>query len=129
MRKVRRVLSCAVNPTGEFREITLTVPGAYLILCHLHPEMVANVLVAAAPYHVVTDSGGRFAFDTIPPGSYRMRTWHRRQAASETTITMTARETTSVRVVLDPSARRPANRRPANPRSSTSASAPTGVRR
>lgn len=127
--EARKRVDLGTYPTGEFRAITLSASGAYLILCHLHPEMVANVLVAAAPYRVVTDSGGRFAFDTIPPGSYRLQTWHRRLAASETTISMTAGETTPVQVVLDPAARWPANRRPARPRSSRSASAPTGVRR
>lgn len=116
-------------PMGEFREITLTAPGAYLVLCHLHPEMVANVLVAAAPYRVVTDSSGRFAFDAIPPGSYRMQTWHRRLPASETKITMTAGETTSARLVINPSKRRTPGLRPANARSNASAGAPTGVRR
>ncbi len=115
--------------TGESRDVTLTAIGAYLVLCHLHPEMVANVLVAAAPYRAVTDSSGRFAFDTIPPGSYRMQTWHRRLPASETTITMTAGETTSARVVIDPSKRRTPKRRSASPRSNGSAGAPTGDRR
>lgn len=115
--------------TGESRDVKLTAFGAYLVLCHLHPEMVANVLVAAAPYRAVTDSSGRFAFDTIPPGSYRMQTWHRRLPASQTTITVTAGETASARVVIDPSNRRTPKRRPGSPRSNESAGAPTGDRR
>ena len=66
-------------PSGEMRVVTLDTAGAYLVMCHLHPEMVASVFVVDAPYRAVTDSGGRFRIDGIAAGTYRLSTWHRQR--------------------------------------------------
>lgn len=87
-------------PGGELREVTLASSGAYLVLCHLHPEMVASVLVVDAPYRAVTDSAGRFRIDGIEPGIYRLATWHRRLLHYEETITIEPGGTASVRALL-----------------------------
>jgi hypothetical protein len=36
------------------------------------------VVVAPHPYHAVTKADGRFTFDDLPAGSYRLRVWHER---------------------------------------------------
>lgn len=92
-------------PRGEFREVTLASSGVYLVLCHLHPEMAANVLVVDAPHRAVTDSSGRFRIDGIEPGSYRVSTWHRRLLSYEETIRLDPGATASVRAVLSSGAR------------------------
>ena len=61
---------------GQSRGFTLREEGAYLILCEVHPEMAAYIVVVASPYRTVTDAGGRFRFVSVAPGTYRLRTWH-----------------------------------------------------
>lgn len=63
---------------GERRDFTFNQEGAYVIFCHVHPEMVGYVVVLATPWRAVTDDSGRFAFANVPAGSYVLRTWHNR---------------------------------------------------
>jgi hypothetical protein len=38
--------------------------------------MVAWVVVVETPHHGVADSAGLLRLDNVPPGSYRLRSWH-----------------------------------------------------
>ncbi len=83
---------------GESRNFTFGQEGAYVILCQVHPEMVGYVVVVASPYRAVTDDHGRFRLDGVAPGTYRLRTWHRRLQTHEESVTVG--EGGSVRVEL-----------------------------
>lgn len=77
-------------PPGERRSFTFDAEGAYVILCHVHPEMVGYVVVVASPYRTVTDDRGRFRLVAVAPGTYRLRTWHSRLQTHEERVTVTA---------------------------------------
>jgi plastocyanin len=68
---------------GEQRSFTFGDIGVYVVLCHVHPEMVAWVIVVPTPYIGVTGRDGEFRIEGVPPGSYRMRTWYRRAEIGE----------------------------------------------
>ena len=76
-------------PPGESRGFTFGAEGAYVILCHVHPEMVGYVVVVASPHRAVTDDRGRFHLEGVAPGTYRLRTWHRRLQPREQRVTVT----------------------------------------
>jgi plastocyanin len=65
-------------PQSERRSFTFHEEGAHVILCHVHPEMVAYVVTVDSPYRAVSDSAGRFRIEGVAAGTYRLRTWHRR---------------------------------------------------
>ncbi len=65
-------------PRGEERPHTFTEMGSHVILCHVHPEMVAYVVTVPTPFHAVADRTGRFVIPDVPPGSYQLHIWHRR---------------------------------------------------
>jgi plastocyanin len=92
-------------PTGEFRELTLTQPGIHLVLCHLHPEMAASIVVLDAPHLAVTDSAGAFRFDAVPPGAYRLVVRHRRYGAPSQAMQLAPSEVRKLRLILTPVAR------------------------
>jgi plastocyanin len=73
---------------GESRDFTFGHEGAFVILCHVHPEMVGYVVVVASPYRAVTGDHGRFRFDRVAPGTYRLRTWHHRLETREARVTV-----------------------------------------
>ena len=73
---------------GESRNFTFGGEGAYVILCQVHPEMVGYVVVVASPYRAVSDEHGRFRFDGVAPGTYRIRTWHHRLETHEERVTV-----------------------------------------
>ena len=71
-----------------------------MIFCHVHPEMVAYVVVIGTPYRAVTDADGRFRVDNVAPGTYRLRTWHRRLQTHEEIVTVSANRVTAVALPL-----------------------------
>lgn len=75
-------------PQGERRSFTFGEEGVYVIFCHVHPEMVGYVVVLASPYRAVTDEGGRFRIAGLPPGTYHLRTWHRRLRTHDQVVTI-----------------------------------------
>lgn len=67
-----------VYPPGEKRTHVYEEAGALVMLCHIHPEMLAYVVVVPSTLHGVADADGRFRIDSVPAGRYRLNVWHRR---------------------------------------------------
>jgi plastocyanin len=51
-------------------------PGIGVLGCNIHDHMVAWVVIVDTPWHGRTGSDGRWAAAQVPPGQYRLRTWH-----------------------------------------------------
>jgi plastocyanin len=64
-------------PRTESRSHTFTEPGAHVILCHVHPEMYAFVIVVPTPHRTVVDGAGYFKIVDVPAGDYTLHVWHR----------------------------------------------------
>lgn len=47
------------------------------ILCNVHPEMEAFIVVET-PYYAVTSEDGRYVIKGVPPGKYTLKIWHKR---------------------------------------------------
>jgi plastocyanin len=62
-------------PKGEKKSFQFNDPGAASLLCNVHPEMSAFLVVAPTPYFAVTDSDGSFEIKDVPPGTYMLKTW------------------------------------------------------
>lgn len=73
----RSVFNLAVPPSnGKPITKTLDEPGEVLLLCDVHPEMTAYILVTETPYAAVTGADGHYAISDVPPGTYTLKTWH-----------------------------------------------------
>ena len=46
------------------------------LLCNVHAEMAAYIVVMDNPYFAVTSQDGSFTIDNVPPGNYKLKTWH-----------------------------------------------------
>jgi plastocyanin len=86
---------------GERRSFTFDDEGAYVIFCHVHPEMVGYVVVVASPYRAVTDDKGRFKFSRVAPGSYHLRTWHRRLRTEDRVVSVASNGAVRVNLELE----------------------------
>ena len=51
-------------------------PGVAVLGCNIHDTMVAWILVVETPHHAIADAHGAVRIDNVPPGTYRLRTWH-----------------------------------------------------
>ncbi len=50
--------------------------GIAVLGCNIHDTMAAWVVVVDTPYHGQTGASGRLRLSDVPPGSYRLRSWH-----------------------------------------------------
>ena len=63
-------------PTGEQRSFKFDSPGVVPLLCNVHPEMSAYVVVSPTPYFALADADGNYKLSDVPNGSYTVSAWH-----------------------------------------------------
>ena len=63
-------------PKGERKSFKFDTPGAVPILCNVHPEMSAYLVVVPTPYFAVSDQTGNYKIENVPDGSYTVTAWH-----------------------------------------------------
>jgi len=63
-------------PSGQKREFKFDTPGIVPLLCNVHPEMSAYVLVSPTPYFALTDADGSYKITNLPEGQYTASAWH-----------------------------------------------------
>jgi plastocyanin len=61
---------------GGVKEFTFNKPGEVIILCNVHSEMVAYIVILENSYFAKTDEKGNFRIENIPAGTYQIKTWH-----------------------------------------------------
>jgi hypothetical protein len=71
---------------GRRRSVTFDRAGVVRILCHVHPNMEAYVVVKSHPYFIVPDSRGNYSLNGIPLGKYRVEVWHPELGTSVTPV-------------------------------------------
>jgi plastocyanin len=62
-------------PAGQERSYTFKQPCMSVLLCNVHPEMEAFVVVVPTPYFAVTGKDGAYTIE-VPDGSYTVKVWH-----------------------------------------------------
>lgn len=63
-------------PKGEKKGFKFEKPGVVPVLCNVHPEMSAFVIVSPTPYFAQTDATGNFTIANVPDGNYTITVWH-----------------------------------------------------
>lgn len=79
-------------PRGATKKVTFKKPGLVALLCNVHSEMSAYILVVDTPYFAVTDREGRFHLRNVPPGTYTLHAWHESGATLTQTVIVKAQE-------------------------------------
>lgn len=74
-------------------------PGVVEVKCTEHPNERAYIAVFDHPYFGVASSGDKVTLEAVPPGDYRVMTWHEGMAAP-TTITTKVGATGQTEIVL-----------------------------
>ena len=63
---------------GVTRTLVFDKPGEVALLCNVHAEMSAYVIVVETPYFAVTAKDGSYTIKNVPLGNYVLKTWHER---------------------------------------------------
>lgn len=91
-----REFNLGTYPKGIVRSFTFDRLGEVVILCNIHPEMEAYILVLSNPFFAVTDKTGKFTISGVPSGRYRLRAWHERLKPQTKQIIIRDNTTTTV---------------------------------
>ena len=74
---------------GKSKDHTFEEAGCpATILCILHPNMEAYVVVLQNPYYAVTGAAGSFTIRNVPAGKYTLEIWSEKLKAEPVTITV-----------------------------------------
>lgn len=71
-----RNINLALGPKSSKVAYVVRRPGFIIAKCDVHGWMQAFIRVDDHPFHAVTDAGGRFRIEAIPPGVYALEVWH-----------------------------------------------------
>src|SRR5262249_31828350 len=71
-------------------------PGVWTMLCNVHAEMSAYVVVTETPYFARTDKDGKFVLKDVPPGKYMLKIWH--EKAKPATVPIDVGESTTMSI-------------------------------
>lgn len=63
-------------PQGQKMSFKFDTPGVVPLLCNVHPEMSAYVIVSPTPYFAKTDKSGEYKIENVPDGAYTVTAWH-----------------------------------------------------
>jgi len=80
-------------PEGQKRSFKFTEPGIIPLLCNVHPEMSAFVIVSPSPYFAETDAAGDYTLTGVPDGEYTMTAWHEGKKVQSRKITVSGDST------------------------------------
>jgi hypothetical protein len=61
---------------GAARTVTLDQPGDVLVLCNIHMEMEAHLVVLEGPHFATVAEDGTYRIPDVPAGSYVLRIWN-----------------------------------------------------
>ncbi len=64
-------------PKGQSRSVVMDKPGITSVLCSIHSEMSAYVMVVDAVAALKSDKNGRFKTKSLGPGAYTVKVWHK----------------------------------------------------
>jgi plastocyanin len=63
-------------PKGEKRTFKFDNPGVVPLLCNVHPEMSAYVVVVSSSHYATTDANGEYTIQNVPDGAHTVTVWH-----------------------------------------------------
>lgn len=74
-------------PKGQIRSYTFKNPGCVpVMLCNVHPEMEAYVIVLQTPYYGVSAKDGSYEIKNVPSGKYELKIWHEKLKGSSVAV-------------------------------------------
>ena len=81
---------------GVIKTVEFDHVCAVPLLCNVHAEMSAYVLVLENPYFSVTEKDGVFKIENVPPGTYKVSAWHEKLRTVTKEVTVEAGKAANV---------------------------------
>lgn len=85
---------------GASKPVTFNESCEIPLLCNVHAEMSAYVVVLNNPYFDVTEKDGSFRIENVPPGAHRLKTWHEKLRSVEQEVKVEGGKTVEVSFLM-----------------------------
>jgi plastocyanin len=86
---------------GLPKRVTFEKSGTVNLLCNVHPEMSAWVVITDNKYAAVSDKDGEFSIHNVPAGTYVIKAWSERlKPEGLTKVTVSDGKTSHVDITL-----------------------------
>lgn len=63
-------------PQGDKRSFKFDNPGVVPLLCNVHPEMTAYLIVVPSSHYATTDANGEYTIHDVSDGVHNITVWH-----------------------------------------------------
>ena len=83
---------------GATHTVTLDQPGDVRVLCNIHMEMEAHILVLDGPYFATVAQDGSYQVADVPAGAYTVKIWHERWLAFTQAVDLPANGSLTVNI-------------------------------
>ena len=83
-------------PRGTSKSQTFDKIGIVALLCNIHSNMSAYIVIVDTPYYAVTDKDGKFDIANVDSGDYTLTAWHESGAGAQQSVNMTGSQSLSV---------------------------------
>jgi plastocyanin len=85
---------------GTKKEVVFDKVGEVALLCNVHAEMSAYVIVVPNQFFATTGADGSFSIDGVPAGSYTLKTWADQKKPKTEKVTVTEGGAAAVNISL-----------------------------
>ena len=86
---------------GKTKDQKFEQAGVYSLYCNVHPRMTAFVIALKTPYFTQAGADGRYTFENIPAGQYKLNVWHDRTSLVTRDVTVPVAGLGNLRTELD----------------------------
>ena len=81
---------------GVTKTVTFPKVGEVPLLCNVHAEMSAFIVVLENPYFAITDETGEYTVENVPQGKYTLTTWHEKLRSESKGVTVEVGKTVEI---------------------------------
>ena len=94
----------AQPPEGKPVKRLFAKPEVVKLICNVHPEMLAWIIVCADPHFAMPNTTGAYEITGVPPGNYTVTLWQEKFEEVKKDIVVKAGEKTELNFDLDKAA-------------------------
>jgi plastocyanin len=92
-----KTFNLGLYPPGESKDVKFDKVGVVPLLCNVHAEMAAFIVVLPNPYFARTDKEGNFKIEHVPVGNYKLSFWNEKLRPETVDVPVKAGKSTKVK--------------------------------